>query len=66
MIIVAPGVGILPTAVSDKGQLTRALTEARKSTASIGRFTDKLPKEKTEKGLGKKRKVCVIFFKGEK
>ena len=51
------GVGLVPTEQPDKHHVDRALAEARKSTASVGKFTDKLPKEKPAKNMGKKRKV---------
>jgi len=41
---------------ADKHQLSRSLAAAKTATASIGRFTDKLPKERKPKNLGKKRK----------
>lgn len=54
-----PGVGITPTdgdKRSTKDELAKALAVAHKSTASIGKFTDRLPKEKPSKFTGKKRK----------
>ena len=62
-IFTVPGVGLMPTETPDKDHVSRALHEAKKSTASVGRFTDRLPKEKAAKGLGKKRKVrCFREF----
>ena len=56
-----PGVGLVPTEAPDKDQVGRALSAARKSTASMGTFTEKkLPKEKAAKNLGRKRKVFII------
>ena len=53
-----PGIGITPTENPVKEQVEKAIQTARKSTASVGKFTDKLPEEKTRgKHLGKKRKV---------
>ena len=52
-----PGVGLVPTEEPDKNHVDRAIAEARRSTASIGKFTEKLPKEKPVKNMGKKRKV---------
>ena len=52
-----PGVGLVPTEEPDKNHVNRAIAEARRSTASVGKFTDKLPKEKPAKNMGKKRKV---------
>ena len=59
-----PGVGLLPTEAPDKQHVSRAIAEARRSTASVGKFTDKLPKEKPAKNMGKKRKVVhsELFF----
>lgn len=51
-----PGVGLTPTEAPSKDYLGKALALARKSTASIGKFTDKLPTEKPSKHTGKKRK----------
>jgi len=43
----------------DKAHVTTALSVARTSTASLGKFDDALPKEKPEKHRGRKRKVCL-------
>ncbi|KAH9498437.1 Rhodanese- sulfurtransferase [Bulinus truncatus] len=51
-----PGVGLTPTENPSKDHLSKALAVAYKSTASIGKFTEKLPKEKPSKFTGKKRK----------
>ncbi|XP_062589784.1 ribosome biogenesis regulatory protein homolog [Saccostrea cucullata] len=51
-----PGVGLTPTEAPTKDYLGKALAVARKSTASIGKFTDKLPTEKPSRHTGKKRK----------
>ncbi|XP_052784785.1 ribosome biogenesis regulatory protein homolog [Mya arenaria] len=51
-----PGVGLTPTETPNKDYLSKALAVAKTSTASIGKFTDKLPKEKAPKNMGKKRK----------
>ncbi|XP_041363310.1 ribosome biogenesis regulatory protein homolog [Gigantopelta aegis] len=51
-----PGVGLTPTETPSKDHLSKALVVAKKSTASIGRFTENLPKEKTSKHSGRKRK----------
>lgn len=56
-IFTVPGVGLTPTDAPDKDHVARALSAARKSTASVGKFTDQLPKEKPAKRVGKKRKV---------
>ena len=52
-----PGIGMTPTETPDKDHLGRQLTAARKSDASIGKFSKNLPKEKLSKNMGKKRKV---------
>jgi len=54
-----PGVGITPTdggVRTSTDELSKALAVAHKSTASIGKFTERLPKEKPSKFSGKKRK----------
>ena len=56
-VLAVPGIGLTPTETPDKDHLSRALYQARKSTASVGKFTDKLPREKPAKNVGKKRKV---------
>ena len=55
-----PGVGLTPTENPSKDHLTKALVLAKKSTASIGKFTEKLPKEKPSRYTGKKRKVGFL------
>ncbi|XP_068604148.1 ribosome biogenesis regulatory protein homolog [Brachionichthys hirsutus] len=56
-----PGVGLTPTARQSKGDLGRAATVARTATASMGRFQDRLPKEKPPKNAGKKRKFGPLI-----
>ncbi|XP_053198401.1 ribosome biogenesis regulatory protein homolog [Scomber japonicus] len=51
-----PGVGLTPVAQQSKEDLSRAASVARTSTASVGKFQDRLPKEKPPKNMGKKRK----------
>jgi len=51
-----PGVGLTPTERPSKDYLSKALAVAHKSTASIGKFTERLSKEKPSKFTGKKRK----------
>ncbi|KAI0214871.1 Ribosome biogenesis regulatory protein [Lamellibrachia satsuma] len=51
-----PGIGLTPTEKPDKDHISRAATLAKKSTASVGRFTEQLPKEKPAKNMGRKRK----------
>ncbi|MEQ2235283.1 Rhodanese- sulfurtransferase [Ilyodon furcidens] len=54
--IKTPGVGLLPKAQQSKDELAKAVNVAKTSTASVGRFQDRLPKEKPPKNSGKKRK----------
>ncbi|XP_071341347.1 ribosome biogenesis regulatory protein homolog [Trachinotus anak] len=63
-----PGVGLTPTAQQSKDELTRAVSVARSSTASVGRFQDRLPREKPAKNTGKKRKFEPLIgdFSNEK
>nr|XP_022318886.1 ribosome biogenesis regulatory protein homolog [Crassostrea virginica] len=61
-----PGVGLTPTEAPNKDYLGKALAVARKSTASIGKFTDKLPTEKPSKYTGKKRKFQPNYGDVEK
>ncbi|KAG9478866.1 hypothetical protein GDO78_012497 [Eleutherodactylus coqui] len=63
-----PGVGLTPTSQPSKDQLGKAMQVAKRSTASVGRFQDKLPKEKDPKNMGKKRKFQPLVgdFKAEK
>ncbi|XP_059183006.1 ribosome biogenesis regulatory protein homolog [Centropristis striata] len=63
-----PGVGLTPTAQQSKDDLARAVSVAKTSTASAGRFQDRLPKEKAPKNQGKKRKFDPIIgnFSNEK
>ncbi|CAH1795001.1 unnamed protein product [Owenia fusiformis] len=51
-----PGVGLTPTEAPSKDHVSKALALAKSSDASLGKFTDKLPKEKAPKNMGKKRK----------
>lgn len=60
LLVSVPGVGLTPTEAPSKDYLGKALALARKSTASIGKFTDKLPTEKPSKHTGKKRKVLLV------
>lgn len=63
-----PGVGLLPKAQQSKDELVRAVTVARTSTASAGRFQDRLAKEKAPKNSGKRRKFEPLIgdFSSEK
>jgi len=50
-----PGVGLIPTPQQSKEDLVKAVSVARTSTASAGRFQDRLPKEKPPRKTGKRR-----------
>ncbi|XP_078072400.1 ribosome biogenesis regulatory protein homolog [Mustelus asterias] len=50
-----PGVGLAPTEQPSKAELSKAIRVAKTSTASVGKFQDKLPKEKEQRNTGKKR-----------
>ncbi|XP_061661875.1 ribosome biogenesis regulatory protein homolog [Syngnathoides biaculeatus] len=58
--IKVPGVGLTPVAKQSKDELGRAVSVARTSTASVGKFQEGLPKEKPAKGTGKKRKFQPV------
>ncbi|XP_046879525.1 ribosome biogenesis regulatory protein homolog [Hypomesus transpacificus] len=66
--IKVPGVGLTPTLQQSQTDLTRAVNVAKASTASVGKFQDRLPKEKAPKNTGKKRKFQpnIGDFKSEK
>lgn len=52
---------------ANKDQLSRSVAAAKSATASIGKFTEKLPKEKAPKNSMIKRKFkCNLSTKGEK
>jgi len=55
-----------PTAAPTKDRLATELAVTHKSTASLGKFMDTLPKEKKIKGLGKKRKFDGNYDESEK
>ncbi|OCT74783.1 hypothetical protein XELAEV_18033771mg [Xenopus laevis] len=63
-----PGVGLTPTDQPTKAELGKAMHVAKVSTASVGRFQDKLPKEKEPRNMGKKRKFQPLIgdFAAEK
>ncbi|XP_022067053.1 ribosome biogenesis regulatory protein homolog [Acanthochromis polyacanthus] len=63
-----PGVGLTSKAQQSKDELSRAVSVAKTSTASMGRFQDRLPKEKAPKNQGKKRKFEPLIgdFSSEK
>nr|XP_057915699.1 ribosome biogenesis regulatory protein homolog [Doryrhamphus excisus] len=56
-----PGVGLTPVANQSKDELAKAASVAMISTASVGRFQDRLPKEKPVKNTGKKRKFDPLI-----
>ncbi|XP_042522384.1 ribosome biogenesis regulatory protein homolog [Dipodomys spectabilis] len=60
--------GLRPTGHQSKEELGRAMHVAKVSTASLGRFQERLPKEKAPRGAGKKRKFQPLFgdFAAEK
>ncbi|CAH6777307.1 ribosome biogenesis regulatory protein homolog [Phodopus roborovskii] len=60
--------GLHPTGHQRKEELGRAMQVARVSTASAGRFQERLPREKAPRGAGKKRKFQPLFgdFAAEK
>lgn len=47
----------MPVKKPDKEELRSLQTVARKSTASLGKFTGSLPKERAAKHLDRKRKA---------
>lgn len=63
-----PGIGVTPTIQHSRGELAKAETVAKISTASMGRFQDRLPKEKPPKNMGKRRKFEALIgdFSSEK
>uniref|UniRef100_A0AAY5EDU6 Ribosome biogenesis regulatory protein n=1 Tax=Electrophorus electricus TaxID=8005 RepID=A0AAY5EDU6_ELEEL len=66
--IKVPGIGLAPSAKQSKAELSRAVSVAKTSTASVGKFQDHLPKEKTPKNTGKKRTFQPVIgdFANEK
>ncbi|KAM4544391.1 ribosome biogenesis regulatory protein homolog [Fundulus diaphanus] len=66
--IKTPGVGLLPKAQQSKDELAKAVSVAQTSTASVGRFQDRLPKEKPPRNSGKRRKFLPLIgdFSSEK
>lgn len=62
LLYLVPGVGLFPSDKPVKEDVNKALHLAKKSTASIGKFTESLPKEKPTKNMGKKRKVEKLCF----
>ncbi len=60
--IKVPGMGLAPTPQQSKAELAQAVNIAKRSTASVGKFQDNLPKEKTPKNTGKKEKVPASYW----
>ncbi|XP_047424692.1 ribosome biogenesis regulatory protein homolog [Mugil cephalus] len=56
-----PGMGLTPKTQQNQDELSRAVSVAKTSTASLGRFQDSLPKEKAPKNKGKKRKFDPLI-----
>ncbi|XP_017461196.1 PREDICTED: ribosome biogenesis regulatory protein homolog [Rhagoletis zephyria] len=52
-----PRGGYFGPEVASSGQLLTAVTVAKSSTASVGKFQDKLPKEKKARGIGVKELI---------
>lgn len=52
-----PRAGYLGPEAASASQLQTAVTVAKSSTASVGKFQDKLPKEKVARGLGVKELI---------
>ncbi|XP_017572229.1 ribosome biogenesis regulatory protein homolog [Pygocentrus nattereri] len=63
-----PGVGLAPRAQQSKNELAQAISVAKTATASVGKFQERLPKEKGPKNTGKKRKFQPLLgdFSSEK
>ncbi|KAJ8413367.1 hypothetical protein AAFF_G00093630 [Aldrovandia affinis] len=59
--IKVPGVGLAPTAQQSKSELGKAMHVAKMSTASVGKFQDRLPKEKAPRNTGKRRKFQPLI-----
>jgi len=53
--VTVPSAGLLPSARPSKNELHQAMHVAKKATASLGKFQEKLPKEKPLRKTGKKR-----------
>ncbi|XP_064189073.1 ribosome biogenesis regulatory protein homolog [Anguilla rostrata] len=59
--IKVPGIGLAPTGQQSKSDLEKAVHVAKMSTASVGKFQDRLPKEKAPRNTGKKRKFQPLI-----
>ncbi|XP_071797621.1 ribosome biogenesis regulatory protein homolog [Asterias amurensis] len=55
-----PGQGVKPKTLTKKPEVSMAIQAAKQSTASIGKFERKLPKEKPTRQMGKKRKFDPV------
>lgn len=66
--IKVPGTGLTPSAQQSKSELAQAVSIAKKSTASVGKFQENLPREKAPRNTGKKRKFQPLIgdFSSEK
>ncbi|XP_007660407.1 ribosome biogenesis regulatory protein homolog [Ornithorhynchus anatinus] len=53
--------GMRPTGHQDREELGRAERVAKRSTASLGRFQERLPKEKAPRGPGRKRQFQPLL-----
>jgi len=53
--VAIPSAGLVPTEKPSKKELHQAMHVAKKATASLGKFQEKLPKEKPLKSTGRKR-----------
>lgn len=56
-----PGLGLTPKAQQSRTELAKAVSVAKTSTASAGRFQDRLPKEKPVRGEGRKRRFDPLI-----
>ncbi|XP_078254707.1 ribosome biogenesis regulatory protein homolog [Rhinoraja longicauda] len=59
--IKVPALGITPATQPSKSELSKAIHVAKSSTASVGKFQAKLPKEKELRNKGKKRKFQPLI-----
>ncbi|XP_014672479.1 PREDICTED: ribosome biogenesis regulatory protein homolog [Priapulus caudatus] len=58
--IKVPGVGLTPTSAPTKPQVARALTAAKFSTPSLGKFSEKIPKEAKHIKVSHRRKFDPV------
>ncbi|KAA0704572.1 Ribosome biogenesis regulatory protein -like protein [Triplophysa tibetana] len=66
--IKVPGMGLAPTSSQSKSELAQAASVAKISNASVGKFQQNLPKEKTPRNTGIRRKFQPVIgdFGGER